>query len=910
MSKLNVLDVNKNLMTYLANVDRQLSDLQRDSKKQIAEANTLQNVLLERIKERDIKRAEKAAQEKAERDKQEEERPSEAVSVPAEQTGEADTEKAQDVTASETETTVEAASEKADNTPEVPAAETADVPVSEDALQDEKETVKPASVPDEKQIQRMEERRAKANAPENTETRPVRERNRDRNDQRNQDRPARQFDNGERRSQNFRDQKNQNAPDQRRDNRNGRGQFDSKDKDGDERSQNRQQRRTDKPRQNQAGAIASAIPQQQQRNPHDRQKERPVEEKRKKGALKERVVIDDDEYAQGSRKIRKGPKTQKQKPVVTPEPVVIDKAVIYGDTVSIKVFAEKIGKPVAQIIKKLFLLGMMNTNINSEIDFDTASLVAADYDIELEQKIEQTAEDALKAGYEDETDDEENLVIRPPVVTIMGHVDHGKTSILDAIRKTSVQANEAGGITQHIGAYVVNHNNRSITFLDTPGHEAFTSMRARGANVTDIAILVVAANDGVMPQTVEAINHAKAANVPIIVAINKIDIPGSSIDMVKRELTEYGLVAEDWGGDTVMVPVSAKTKEGLDDLLEMILLVADVGEYKANPNRLAKGAIIEAKLDKGRGPVATVLVQNGTLNVADTVVAGTAYGRIRAMTDDKGRNVKKAGPSQPVEVIGFSEVPSAGDTLYVVDEKLSRQVVQERIDKQKELRNKSTSRVTLDDLFSQIEQGNVKDLNIVIKADVQGSVEAVRQSLEKISNDEVRVRVIHGAVGAISEGDVLLASAANAIIIGFNVRPDASVSAIAEREKVDIRTYRIIYNAIDDVTKAINGMLAPEFKEEVQGHAEIRQTFRVSSVGTIAGCYMLDGKMTRNSEIRLLRDNVVIYEGKLNSLKRFKDDVREVTTGYEFGASLENYNDIKEGDVLEAFVMQKVERSV
>ena len=472
-----------------------------------------------------------------------------------------------------------------------------------------------------------------------------------------------------------------------------------------------------------------------------------------------------------------------------------------------------------------------------------------------------------------------------------------------------MQQGEAGGITQHIGAYTISIKEKSITFLDTPGHAAFTAMRARGAQATDIAILVVAADDGVMPQTIEAINHAKSAKVPVIVAINKIDKVGANVERIKQELTEYGLVSEEWGGDTIMVPVSALTKEGLDQLLEMILLVADVAELKANPDRMAKGTIIEARLDKGRGPVATVLVQNGTLRVQDTIVAGTAYGRVRAMLDDSGNAVTEAGPSMPVEVIGFSEVPEAGDIINAVEQdRLSKQVAEERKDRIKAEKLKSMAKVSLDDLFSKIAEGEIKDLNLVVKADVQGSVEALRQSLEKLSNDEVRVRVIHGGVGAISETDVLLASASNAIIIGFNVRPDANVSAAAERENVDIRTYRIIYNAIEDVEKAMKGLLAPEFKENVIGHVEVRQTFKASGVGTIAGSYVTDGKVTRNASVRLLRDGVVAFEGQLSSLKRFKDDAREVQAGYECGLTLENFNDIKEGDILEVYEVVEVER--
>lgn len=625
--------------------------------------------------------------------------------------------------------------------------------------------------------------------------------------------------------------------------------------------------------------------------------------KKKRPAFKDKGIIEDDERY-GSKKMRKKDKPVSSQP--KPEPIKIDKAVITGDTVSIKVFAEKIGKPVPEILKKLLMLGIMST-INSEIDFDTASLVASDFDVELEQKIEQSAEDILVA--EDKEDSEEDLVTRPPVVTIMGHVDHGKTSLLDAIRSTKVTEGEAGGITQHIGAYTVEINGKPITFLDTPGHEAFTAMRLRGAQATDIAVLVVAADDGVMPQTIEAINHAKSAGVPIIVAINKIDKEGANIDRIKQNLTEYELVCEDWGGDTIMVPVSAKKKQGIDDLLEMIILQAEVLELKANPNRLAKGTIIEARLDRGRGPVATVLVQNGTLKVSDTIVAGMAYGRIRAMLNDEGKSVKKAGPSTPVEVIGFSEVPEAGDTIYAVEQdKLSRQVVEERKDKAKAEKLKAMSKVSLDDLFSQIAEGQIKDLNIIVKADVQGSVEAVKQSLEKLSNDEVRVRVVHGAAGTISESDVLLASASNAIIIGFNVRPDSTVTAAAERENVDIRLYRVIYSAIEDVEKAMKGMLAPEFKEQVIGHAEVRQTFKASGVGTIAGCMVKDGKMQRSASIRIVRDGIVVHEGAMGGLKRFKDDAKEVLSGFECGITVENYNDIKEGDILEAYEMVEVPR--
>lgn len=642
---------------------------------------------------------------------------------------------------------------------------------------------------------------------------------------------------------------------------------------------------------------------------HGKSKKQRVQEendrnrKNKKSVIKERVFsIDDDDFPRGSRKVRH----KKQQVYKTqPEPIKIEKAVITEDTVSVKLLSEKIGKPVSEILKKLLLLGIMST-INSQIDFDTAQLVSSEFGVELEQKIEKTAEDIL---VEEAEDTPEDLITRPPVVTIMGHVDHGKTSLLDKIRTTHVTENEAGGITQHIGAYQVEMNGQKITFIDTPGHEAFTAMRARGAQVTDIAIIVVAADDGIMPQTEEAINHAKSADVPIIVAINKMDKDNANPQRVMQSLTEYDLLPEEWGGDTVVVPVSAKTGMGIDKLLEMILLVAEVLELKANPNRLAKGTIIEAQLDKGRGPVATVLVENGTLNTGDTIIAGTAYGRVRIMFNDVGEEVKAAGPSMPVEVIGFSEVPEAGDILRAAPaDKLTKQVAEQRKDRQKAEMLKKVSQVSLDDLFSQIAEGQIKELNLVIKADVQGSVEAVRQSLEKLSNDEVRVKAIHTGVGAIAETDIMLAAAANAIVIGFNVRPDNMAQAAAEREKVDVRLYRVIYKAIEDITNAMNGMLDPEYEEKVLGHAEVRQLWRISSVGVVAGCYVTDGVLKRNSEARLLRDNVVIYEGKLSSLKRFKDDAKEVAQGYECGLSLENYNDIKEGDIVECFEMQEIKR--
>ena len=562
--------------------------------------------------------------------------------------------------------------------------------------------------------------------------------------------------------------------------------------------------------------------------------------------------------------------------------------------------------PAAQIIKKLFLEGKM-LNVNSDITYDEAEEIALEYDILCEHEV---VVDVIEEMLKEEDENEADLEPRPPVVCVMGHVDHGKTSILDAIRKTSVTSGEAGGITQHIGAYVVEVSGQKITFLDTPGHEAFTAMRLRGAQSTDIAILVVAADDGVMPQTIEAINHAKAAEIDIIVAINKIDKPSANIDRVKQELTEYGLIAEDWGGTTIMVPVSAHTGEGLQDLLDMILLDAEVKELKANPNRKGRGLILEAQLDKGRGPVATVLVQKGTLNVGDNVTVGTAFGKIRAMIDDKGRRVKKAGPSTPVEILGLNEVPQAGEVFIATDtEKEARTMAETFIaTKREKMLADTKSKLSLDGLFDQIQAGQIKDLNIIVKADVQGSVEAVKQSLAKLSNDEVAVKVIHGGVGAINESDVTLASASNAIIIGFNVRPDNQAKIIAEQEKVDLRLYRVIYNAIEDIEAAMKGMLEPTFEEKIIGHAEVRQTYKVSGVGTIIGGYVQDGKIVRNCKVRLLRDNVVIHEGELASLKRFKDDVKEVNSGYECGMSFEKYNDIKEGDQIEAFVMEEVPR--
>ena len=672
--------------------------------------------------------------------------------------------------------------------------------------------------------------------------------------------------------------------------------------------QNRQQRPQQRPVGRKPGE-APAIIQKENRAPENKSSyvrtfDTEKKAKNKKTIMKETAPSaknwEDDGGSYGGRKKKAAKQTQYRKP----EPVVIEKAVITTETITVRDFSEKIGKPAAEILKKLFMMGIV-ANINQDIDFETCELVAMEYDIELEHQVAKTYEETMQENAE-EVDAEEDLVPRPPVVTIMGHVDHGKTSLLDAIRKTHVTEGEAGGITQHIGAYTVECNGRMITFIDTPGHEAFTSMRARGAQVTDVVILVVAADDGIMPQTVEAINHSKAAGVPIIVAVNKIDKPESNPERVKQQLTEHGLVCEDWGGDTICVPVSAKKQQNLDELLEMVLLQADILDLKANPNKAAKGTIIEAQLDKGRGPVATVLVQNGTLKIGDPIVAGIAYGRVRAMMNDKGENVKTAGPSCPVEVLGFNEVPSAGDIMNVAE--VSKKVAEERRNRIKAEQLKNLSKVSLEDLFSHIAEGEVKTLNIVVKADVHGSVEAVKQALEKLSNEEVRVKCIHGGVGAITESDVMFASASNAIVIGFNVRPDSGARNLAEQEKVDVRTYRIIYQAIEDVENAMKGMFKPVFKEVHLGTISVRNTFKVSSVGTIAGAYVQDGKVQRNAQVRVVRDGVVIHEGQIASLRRFKDDVREVAAGYECGIGIENFNDIHEGDVIEAYTMEEVKR--
>ena len=610
----------------------------------------------------------------------------------------------------------------------------------------------------------------------------------------------------------------------------------------------------------------------------------------------------------GGQRKQKNNKKQQQAPVQPPKQEEPKEDVIRNitlpDPVSLKDLADACKIQPSVIIKKLFMAGQMVT-INTEFSFDDAAEIALEYNCIAEEEVKV---DVIEELLKEEEEDERNLTSRPPVVCVMGHVDHGKTSLLDAIRSTHVTAGEAGGITQHIGAYVVEINGEKITFLDTPGHEAFTSMRLRGAQATDIAVLVVAADDGVMPQTIEAINHAKAAEVEVIVAVNKIDKEGANVDRVKQELTEYGLIAEDWGGSTVFVPVSAKTGEGINELLEMISLTAEVLELKANAKRRARGLVIEAKLDKGRGPVATILIQKGTLHVGDSINVGHAFGRVRAMMDDKGNRVKAAGPSTPVEILGLNDVPFSGEVLMAHgNEKEARATADAFIAYGREkMLEETKNKLSLDDLFDQIQAGNVKELNLVVKADVQGSVEAVKQSLMKLSNEEVMIKVVHGGVGAINESDVILASASNAIIIGFNVRPDAMAKAAAEREKVDMRLYRVIYNAIEDIEAAIKGMLDPVYREKVIGHVEVRQIYKASGVGTIAGCYVLDGSITKDAQSRIVRDGIVIYEGELASLKRFKDDVKEVKMGYECGAMIEKFNDIKVDDVIEGFIMEEV----
>ena len=605
--------------------------------------------------------------------------------------------------------------------------------------------------------------------------------------------------------------------------------------------------------------------------------------------------------ARGKRNKKKSAKTQEERT----QKIFKLTEITIPESITVKDLAVELKKTSAEVIKKLFGFGIMAT-INNDLDFDTAFLVAEEFGVTAKKREEVKEEDIL---FDDSEDKEDELKPRPPVVVVMGHVDHGKTSLLDAIRKTNVIEGEAGGITQAIGAYMVNINGRDITFLDTPGHEAFTSMRARGAQITDIAILVVAANDGVMPQTVEAINHAKAAGIPIIVAVNKIDLPEANVDKVKQELMKYELVPEEWGGDTIYVPISAKKHINIDELLEMVLLQADVLELKANPNKQAKGAVIEARLDKAKGPIASMLVQRGTLDVGDTIVVGSSIGRIRAMKNDKGQRVKKAGPSTPVEIMGLTEVPESGEVFYEVkDEKMAKHLIERRKRAQREKSINQMAPVTLDNLFSQMEEGKLKQLNIIVKADVQGSAEAIKQSLEKLSDEEVRVRVIHSAAGAVTESDVTLAKVSNAIIIAFNVRPVATAKQAAEKEEVEIKQYSVIYQAIDDVKAAMKGMLDPIYEEKVIGNVEVRQVFKVSNVGTIAGAYVLEGKIERNAGVRVLRENVVIHEGKLANLKRFKDDVKEVAKGYECGMQIENYNDLKEGDIIEVYVMEEVKR--
>jgi len=601
----------------------------------------------------------------------------------------------------------------------------------------------------------------------------------------------------------------------------------------------------------------------------------------------------------GKKKVTKDDENRTKQKIFKLEEITIP------ETITVKDFAAELKKATAEIIKKLLGYGVMAT-INNEIDFDTASLIADEFGVKVNKKETVTEEDIL---FDDSEDREEDLEVRPPVVVVMGHVDHGKTSLLDAVKQTHVIEGEAGGITQHIGAYKVKINDREITFLDTPGHEAFTAMRARGAQITDIAILVVAANDGVMPQTVEAISHAKSAGIPIIVAVNKIDLPDANIDKVKQELMTYELVPEEWGGDTIFVPISAKKHQNIDQLLEMVLLEADVLELKSNPKKQAKGVVIEARLDKSKGTIASILVQRGTLDVGDTIVVGSSIGRIRTMTDEKGKKLKKAGPSTPVEITGLTEVPQAGDIFYEVeDEKTAKHLIEKRKRQEREKAINAMSKVTLDNLFNQMEEGNLKVLNLIVKADVQGSVEAIKQSMEKLSNEEVKVKVIHAAAGAVTETDVTLAKVSNAIIIAFNVRPMPTAKDMAEKDEIEIKQYSVIYQAIDDVESAMKGMLAPKFQEHIIGNAEVRQTFKISNVGTIAGAYVLDGKLERNAGVRVLRDNVVIHDGKLASLKRFKDDAKEVTKGYECGIQIEKYNDIKEGDIIEAYILEEIKR--
>ncbi len=612
-------------------------------------------------------------------------------------------------------------------------------------------------------------------------------------------------------------------------------------------------------------------------------------------------IEDFDENKSGYRKLR----IKKDKKQQSSQTIKIERAVVTTNDIPLKILSEKLGISAVEITKRLFKEGIMKT-VNESVDYDTAALLAAELGIELEYKPEKTAEEVLFEKQADTVEEIESLVPRAPVVTVMGHVDHGKTSLLDYIRKTKVTAGEAGGITQHIGAYTVNVNGKGITFIDTPGHEAFTAMRARGAQVTDFVILVVAADDGVMPQTVEAINHAKAAGVQIIVAVNKMDKTGANIEKVKQELTNYGLVPEEWGGDTVLCPISCKTGEGIDSLLENLLLLAEMKEMLANPEREARGVIIEARLDKGKGTVATVLVQNGTLRTGDNVISGTVTGRVRAMIDDTGKNVKEAGPSMAVNVLGLEEVPNSGDSIFAVSQALMKEVMDERKRKVSDAMVKAASKVSLEEMFGMIADGNLKTLNLIIKGDVQGSVEAVKQSVVKLSNEEVQVKVIHSGAGAITETDVMLADSSNAIILGFNVRPDIKAKTLAERSKVDVRSYRIIYDLLDDIEAALKGMLAPKYHEVYLGKCEVRQTFKITGVGNIAGCYVLDGKIIRGGKLRIYRDDVLVVEGNVQQLKRFKDDVKEVSFGFECGCAIEGFNDIKVGDVIECYMIEQI----
>jgi len=661
-----------------------------------------------------------------------------------------------------------------------------------------------------------------------------------------------------------------------------------------------------------SGSMSGAIPPAQGKNFNADKKKKTFEKTfTEKKPLNKRAMIkqegldiaDFDDDKSGYRKARFG-KKEKKKEIPT---VKIERAVVTTKEIPIKVLSEKIGVSAVEITKKLFKEGIMKS-VNESIDYDNAALLALDLGIELEYNPPKTAEDLLSETHDSASDNEEDIITRPPVVTVMGHVDHGKTSLLDKIRSSNVTAGEAGGITQNIGAYTVTLNGKQITFIDTPGHAAFTAMRARGAKVTDIVVLVVAADDGIMPQTIEAINHAKAANVPIIVAMNKMDKPNVNPDKVKQGLLEQNLVPEEWGGDTIIVPVSAKTGDGITDLLENILLVAEMQELKANPKRMAKGTIIEAKLDKGKGPVASVIIQNGTLHTGDNIISGTTMGRVRAMFDDKNRSVKEAGPSMAVNVLGLEEVPSSGDSIFAVEQSLMKQVQEERETLLRESMIKEQSKITLDDVFAQVEEGKMQVLNLIVKADVQGSAEAVKSSVEKLSNDEIKVKVIHSAAGAITESDVMLADSANAIIVGFNVRPDTKAKALAESSKVDVRLYRIIYELIDDMEKALKGMLAPKFQEILTGKCEVRQTFNITNVGLVAGCYVTDGKIIRGGKLRIYRDDVMIVEGNVRTLKRFKDDVKEVAYGFECGCAIDGFNEIRIGDVIECYITQEIKQ--